>query len=65
MTSVMSVGNVQLGFFNRDGSDFLGSEADTREFPLKGSAPKPKYVVFHPKDIKELYPEKIFERMVA
>lgn len=54
----MSLQNVQLGFVNTDEKE----GPDTRQFPERGSAPKPKYVVFHPRDIPELYPEKIFDR---
>ncbi|VDB90025.1 unnamed protein product [Peniophora sp. CBMAI 1063] len=53
----MTARNFQLGLV--DPSE--NALQDTRNWPVRGSAPKPKYVVFHPKDIPELYPEKIFE----
>ncbi|KZV66619.1 hypothetical protein PENSPDRAFT_737018 [Peniophora sp. CONT] len=53
----MPIQNLQLGFVNPDEDE----GPDTRNYPLRGSAPRPKYVVFHPKDIPEIYPEKIFD----
>ena len=55
----MPIQNFQLGVVDHDEND-----ADTRKWPERGSTPKPKYVVFHPRDIPEVYPEKIFERMI-
>ena len=54
----MSVRTAQLGFVNM-GDQGVG---ESKNWPLAGSARKPKYVVFHPKDIPELYPDKIFDR---